>query len=149
MSLSVPRTLKIEHDQLHETLRQATRESGELGKAARAVAELMHPHFIKEEQYALPPLSLLPRVAQGVFEPAMAEVLSMTDKLKAELPQMLSEHKAIVKALETLAESARRANRLEYSDFAHKLIHHAQTEEEVSYPAALLVGEFVRSKLGR
>lgn len=149
MSLSIPRTLKIEHEELHETLRRATRESGELGKAARAVAELMHPHFIKEEQYALPPLSLLPKVAQGVFEPAMTEALSMTDRLKAELPQMLSEHKAIVAALEALADSARRNNRPEYADFADKLILHAQTEEEVSYPAALLIGEYVRSKLGR
>jgi hypothetical protein len=109
----------------------------------------MHPHFIKEEQYALPPLSLLPKVANGVFEPMMTEVLSMTDRLKAELPQMLSEHKAIVAALDALAESARRNNRPEYSDFAEKLIRHAQTEEELSYPAALLVGECVRSKLGK
>jgi len=148
MSLSVPQTLKIEHEELHETLRKATLESGELGKAARAVAELMHPHFIKEEQYALPPLSLLPRIAEGVFEPTMIEVLPMTDRLKAELPRMLAEHKAIVAALGAFAESARRNQRPEYSDFADKLILHARTEEEVSYPAALLVGEYVRARLG-
>jgi hypothetical protein len=149
MNLTVPRSLKLEHEELHEKLRKATSESGELGRAAKVVAELMHPHFIKEEQYALPPLGLLPKIAKGVFEPAMAEALSMTDKLRAELPRMLSEHKAIVDALGALAERARADNRPEYSEFADKLILHAETEEEVFYPAALLVGEFVRSKLGR
>jgi hypothetical protein len=149
MTLSIPRTLKVEHEELHATLRKATRESGELGEAARAVAELMHPHFIKEEQYALPPLGLLPQVAKGLFDPAMAEVLPLTDRLEADLPKMLAEHKAIVAALQTFAERARSAARADYAEFADKLIHHAETEEEVSYPAALLVGRYVRSKLAR
>jgi len=31
--------------------------------------------------------------------------------------------------------------------FAEKLMLHAQTEEEIFYPAAILVGEYVKSKL--
>jgi len=37
-------------------LRQATQLSGKTGEVAKTVAELMHPHFVKEEEYALPPL---------------------------------------------------------------------------------------------
>jgi hypothetical protein len=107
----------------------------------------MHPHFVKEEEYALPPLGLLPEVVAGEIGPETAAVLSLTDKLEAELPQMLAEHEAIVAALETLAAEARRADRLEYVEFAHKLILHARTEEQVSYPAALLVGKYVKLKL--
>ena len=53
MKFEIPRPLKIEHENLHEMLRKATKEPGELGDAAKAVAELMHPHFLKEEEYAL------------------------------------------------------------------------------------------------
>lgn len=39
------------------------REAGsKTGEAAKVVANLMHPHFISEEEYALPPLGLLARL---------------------------------------------------------------------------------------
>lgn len=149
MEFVIPRPLKLEHDELHEQLRKATRESGSLGEAGKAVAKLMHPHFVKEEEYALPPLGLLPLLAAGKVTPDMAAVLPMTDKLKAELGQMLAEHKSIVVALRNLADAAKRANKPEYAEFADKLILHAQTEEEVSYPTAILIGEYLKLKLGK
>lgn len=149
MEFVIPRPLKLEHDELHEQLRKATRESGGLGEAAKAVAKLMHPHFVKEEEYALPPLGLLPLLAKGKITPDMAAVLPMTDKLKAELGQMLAEHKSIVVALKNLADAAKRANKPEYAEFSDKLILHAQTEDDVSYPTAILIGEYLKLKLGR
>lgn len=147
MDFVIPRPLKLEHEELHDELRKATKEAGALGEAARAVAKIMHPHFVKEEEYALPPLGLLPLLAKGQVTRDMAAVLAMTDRLKAELPEMLAEHKSIVAALRALADAAKREKRAEYVAFAEKLILHAQTEEEVSYPTAILIGEYVKSKL--
>lgn len=107
----------------------------------------MHPHFLKEEEYALPPLGLLPLLAEGKVTAEMRTVLKMTAKLKAELQQMLEEHKAIVAALKKLAEAAKKEKKIEYARFAEKLILHAQTEEEVNYPTAILVGEYLKLKL--
>ena len=149
MEFVIPRPLKLEHDELHEQLRQATRETGDLGEAAKAVAKLMHPHFVKEEEYALPPLGLLPLLAKGTVTPDMGAVLLMTDKLKAELGQMLAEHESIVVALRNLADASKRAKMPEYAEFADKLILHAQSEEEVSYPTAILIGEYLKLKLGK
>jgi uncharacterized protein YdcH (DUF465 family) len=147
MKFEIPRPMKIEHEELHDMLRKAEKEPGEVGEAAVAVAKLMHPHFIKEEEYALPPLGLLPVLSEGKLSPEMADVLKMTDKLKDELPQMLAEHKSIVAALENLSAAAQRAGKKEYVVFAKALALHAQTEEEVAYPAAVLIGEYVREKL--
>ena len=147
MKIEVPHPLKVEHEKLHEMLRKATKEPGELGDAAKAVAKLMHPHFVKEEEYALPPLGLLRDLAQGNVTPDMKEVLGMTDKLKRELGQMLAEHKLIVAALEVLSAAAKKADKMEYVEFSKDLMLHAQTEEEVSYPTAILIGEYVREKL--
>jgi hypothetical protein len=60
---------------------------------------------------------------------------------------MLNEHKEIVTSLQKLTEVAIKENKLEYVSFAEKLALHAQTEEEVLYPAAILVGEYLKLKL--
>jgi hypothetical protein len=91
---------------------------------------------------------LLGALARGEAVPEMASVLARTDQLEAELPKMLSEHKAIVVALEELREAAERAGRSDIAEFARNLEQHARIEEEVMYPAAILVGQVVRQRLG-
>jgi hypothetical protein len=147
MKYSIPQPLQQEHEELHAELRNATQAGGAVGEAARALATLMHPHFVKEDEFALPPLALLQALAQGEVTTGMTEVLTLTDRLAAELPAMLAEHKSIVAALERLVAEAKRAERSDIVRFAEKLILHAQTEEQVMYPAALLVGRFVRQQL--
>ena len=148
MKFEIPKPMKIEHDELHAELVKATKAGGRTGDAAKAVAKVLHPHFVKEEEFALPPLGLLAKLIHGGVEPEMADVLKMTDRLEAELPQMLAEHKDIVAALSNLIDAARAENKPEAAQFAEKLMIHARTEEEVSYPTALLIGRYVKSKLG-
>lgn len=147
MEFKIPNSLKKEHEELHNLLKQATELSGKTGQAAKAVAQLMHPHFIKEEEYALPPLGLLLPLSSGKLSEEMKQVLTMTDKLKTELPEMPEEHKRIVAALKVLVEQATTEHHPDVAKFAEKLMLHAQTEEEVSYPTALLLGEFIKLKL--
>ncbi|AKQ45731.1 hypothetical protein TH63_08835 [Rufibacter radiotolerans] len=149
MDFKTPASLKAEHEELHHLLIQATQLPGKTGEAAKAVAELMHPHFVKEEELALPPLGLLSMLASGNFSREMEQVIPLTDKLKNSLPEMLEEHRQIVAALEVLGRNAQAEDHPEVAIFAQKLKLHAQTEEEVMYPAAILVGEFVKMKAGR
>lgn len=121
MEIQIPSSLEIEHQELHAELSRATKEPGKLGEAAQKVVGLLDPHFEKEEEYALPQLGLLLMLAEGKVIPALKEVLTMTDKLKTELPQMLEEHKAIVAALAKLVDQARKSNKPEYERFAEKL----------------------------
>jgi hypothetical protein len=145
MDFQIPGPLKAEHEELHAKLRAAINSGGAVGDAAKAVAELLHPHFVKEEKYALPPLGLLGLLAEGEVKPEMAEVLAMTDQLRSELPNMLSEQARIVEALGRLADAALREGNRQVARFAEKL--HAQTEEQVLYPAAIVLGEYLRLKL--
>ena len=149
MTYEIPLPLRQEHEQLHAELRRLTQAEGDVGEAARHLARLMHPHFVKEDEIALPPLGLLQQLAAGRFDPGMANVLRLTDRLRAELPQMLDEHRTIVAALERLEDAARRAGRDDVIAFAQALKLHAATEEKVMYPAAILVGELVRRQLAR
>jgi hypothetical protein len=74
-------------------------------------------------------------------------VLPMTDALRAELPRMLKEHQAIQAATVQLAEVAKAEGNAAVERLAEILKGHAANEEEVSYPAALLVGDVVRANL--
>ncbi len=147
MELKTPQSLKSEHEELHVTLNNATKLTGKTGEAAKELAELMHPHFEKEEKFVLPPLALIATVANGKINSEMKEVLELTDRLKAELPDMILEHAEIRKSAEKLKEHAAAENHKDVVEFVEKLILHAQTEEELTYPAALLVGEVIRQKL--
>lgn len=149
MEFKIPDPLKKEHEELHKELQDAIKSGGGTGEAARAVADLLHPHFVKEEEYAMPPLDLLRALAEGGVTPEMKDVIQLTDKLNAELLQMLEEHKAIVASLQNLKEVARKENRMEYVSFAEKLIMHAKNEEEVLYPASILVGKYLKQMLNK
>jgi hypothetical protein len=146
MEFKIPKPLQVEHEELHEQLAKITQLPGRIGEAAKAVAKILHPHFVKEEAYALPALGVLAPLTEGKATPDIGDVLSMTERLKAELPQMLEEHKAIVAALNHLIEVAIQENQPEYAHFAEQLMRHAQAEEDVFYPIAVLISEYVKLK---
>ncbi|HEX7784592.1 MAG TPA: hemerythrin domain-containing protein [Methylomirabilota bacterium] len=148
MTFRIPKPLTDEHEALHAQLVKLTRTRGKVGEAARAVAALLHPHFVKEEEYALPPLGLLAGLAAGPPTAEMRQVLPLTDRLRAELPQMLDEHRTVLGALRRLAAAGRREKKPAAVRFAEALTLHAQSEEQVLYPAAILVGEYIRARTG-
>ncbi|MBI2892329.1 MAG: hemerythrin domain-containing protein [Deltaproteobacteria bacterium] len=146
MKLAIPGSVKAEHDDLHHELRLATEVEGPIGEAARRLAGLMHPHFAREEDYALPPLAALLPIAQDMQPPEPEKVIAMTAKLKATLSVMFAEHRVIADAARALADAAKEAGRPEYVDFAQRILLHARMEEEILYPAAIIAGEILRRK---
>lgn len=85
-------------------------------------------------------------VEQDKITQEMRNVLIMTDKLKADLSDMF-EHKKIVASLDNLIDVAKKEDKTEVIQFAEKLKLHAKTEEQVLYPAAILIGEYLKSIL--
>lgn len=147
-TIPIPGSVAAEHRAIHSSLEQATRAPGRVGTAARTLAEVLHPHFVREEQIALPPLSLLAPLAAGGRPPEMPATLAMTDALRRELPGILEEHTRIRAAVEALHAAATAERNAPAEQLADQLALHAQTEEEVLYPAAILVGEVIRARLG-
>lgn len=145
----LPDVLRMEHEELYEEIWKATKLGGETGAAAKAVVKVLLPHVVLEEEFGLPPLSVLPRLARGEITSDMAPLIDTAERLKAELPRMLDDHKHIVKALRNLLRAATAEKHSGYAHFAQKLILHAQMEEEVLYPASILVGEYLKLKLGK
>jgi iron-sulfur cluster repair protein YtfE (RIC family) len=142
----IPSSLKADHEKLHTDLSALTTLPGRTGEAAKHVAAVLHEHFVKEEQVAMPPLALLTPIALGRATPEMRSVVALTDRLQKEKPQMRREHEAIVKALTELGRAAEAEHHPDVSRFVEELTAHAQTEEQVLYPAAMLVGEYLKLK---
>ena len=146
---SIPSSIRAEHHEIHEALERATKLGGRTGVAARALAAVLGPHFAREEQIALPPLSMLAPLARDPRAAVPAWLLPMTDSLRRELPRMLREHVAIQAATRRLGEVARSEGQPLVAQFTDKLLLHAGSEEEVLYPAAILVGDLVRARSSR
>jgi hypothetical protein len=147
--IQIPKSVQAEHEAIHSALIEATQATGSVGDAAKNLAEVLHPHFVREEQIALPPLGLLAPLTTGehVPETLLSEALAMSDALKSELPRMLEEHRKIRAAVDKLRVAARADHATKYEQLAEQLALHAQTEEEVLYPAAVLVGDIIRTRM--
>jgi hypothetical protein len=138
---------KIEHARLRQELEKAAGVGGETAEAARAVLKVLVPHMLLEEEFAIPPVKLLPRLARGELTPDMEKILPKSEMMKANFSHMLEDHVRIVEALRRLLQAALKEKHEGYAGFAQKLILHAQQEEEVFYPASILVGEYIKLRL--
>jgi hypothetical protein len=147
MTFNIPSPVRTEHQELHRTLEAITNLLGKTGEAAKTVARLLHPHFVKEEEFALPNLGLLPLLATDKVSSDMRAAVTFSDILKKNLPEMLKEHQQIAGALQILNQAATEENHPEVVNFTEKLMLHARTEEDILYPAAILIGEYLKMKL--
>ena len=147
MDLKTPTPLMLMHQALQADIRDAVKLGGRTGQAAKLVARLIEPHYAKEEAFALPPLGLLPQLAEGTIEPQMAAAVTLAIKLHEELPDLLAERHAIVGALEELMQAAEAEGHALLVGRAERLMLHEETEEQVSYPTAILIGKFLQLRL--
>lgn len=144
MVLSTPSVIKEEHEDLHRLLSKLSAIRSKVGEEARKVEETLKPHFEKEEKLALPLLGLLKNIAEdkSIEDPQRAAELA--DKFATEYEKMLQEHAEISKSLESLETVARTAKKRAAVTFVKNLRRHAKLEEEVLYPAALLIRNSLR-----
>jgi len=149
MELEIPQSIRIEHEELHEELARALKSGGRTEEAARAVMRILQPHMSREERFVAPALALLGPVAAGRFTDDMVPLVPRIAALKEELPRMIAEHGLMVEALRDLMQVAIEEKQPSFARLAQKLITHAQEEEEILYPAAVLVGESLVARFGK
>lgn len=147
-ALATPPAIVSEHEHLHHQLDAAVASGGTTGERAREVAVVLESHFEQEEAYAMPPLGLLEALAwnEPLDDATVRQAIRMAERLRDEHANMLREHQVLIAALRRLASAARAENKPEHAAFADALIMHAQNEEQVLYPATLVIGEYLKLK---
>jgi iron-sulfur cluster repair protein YtfE (RIC family) len=146
MPLAIPQSLKMEHEEMHDALASASKEPGAIGEAAKRLARIMRPHIDKEETFALPPLGMLAQALRDIHSPEDEAAMLMARRLAKSLDDLHAEHRMMAAGLEELVAAAKREGRVEYAELATRMLHHMRTEEEVLYPATLLLGDYLRGK---
>lgn len=144
-ALKVPEALRLRHEAFIAEFTRATKDPGKLGDAARSIEKVAVAHFAKGKE-VFKPLGLLPQLAEGEVPPDHAKAREIAEALRKNLPQMRREHRELIAGLKKLAEAAKEESKPEYAAFAERLILHIREEEEVLYPAVLLVGETLKPK---
>ena len=137
------------HADIRDGLARAAHEKGPIGEAAQRATKYFGQHAEKEERLLFPLLALLPRVAENKIDPDMADQLPHFEELERVLPDMVAEHRMLSAALEKLVEAAKAEKRPDYGGFVARLLDHIKTEEAVIYPATLVLGRYLRIRLGR
>lgn len=144
---AIPLTLLEEHAEIVMSLKAAENEGGVIGAAAREVRARLEPHLALEQEIALPPLRLLPRLADGQLDDEMLDLIRVSERLRAELPELIRQHRGIVPSLQALHTAAWAAGKPEHAFFAQRLLRHVRMDEEVLYPAALVAGDHARLRM--
>ena len=119
---------------------------GAVGKAAQHVAEVLHPHFEKENELALPIVGIMRELAEGKSSRDYSKAAQLFDRFEPEYQDMLGEHIEILAALEELEEEAWKAKNMKALQFARKLKAHAKAEEDLTYPAILIAGKLLKQQ---
>ena len=149
MELETPISLQKEHEDLHSQIAKIRTLGGKTSQALERLVEVMHHHFVYEEEKSLPVLALIKDLALNPHPPKIdADVAKKAIKLALYLEthydEMVEEHKKVSKAAEELAEVALDEDKVAAIEFSDMLKNHAQVEEEVTYPAIILVGKYLR-----
>jgi hypothetical protein len=144
--LSVPPAIRTEHEHLHHEMEAAVASGGTTAARAREVAAILLPHFEEEEAFAMPPLGLLESMArkEPLDQAQVQTAIEMADRLRHDYDKMIKEHEVMTAALHKLATAARDENKPQQAAFAESLIMHAQNEEQVLYPATLVIGDYLK-----
>jgi len=146
-SHQIPQSLQLEHEDTIERLTILTRHPGAVGAEARKALTLFKAHIARENEFILPPLTLLPELADGKVTPDMKWALAMTDRVKAEREQIFQEHTRITDAMNALAAAGRAAHDKMAQEFAEAAVGDSLNDSELLEPMVVVIGEYIRAKL--
>ncbi len=144
VKLSIPEPLQLSHAQLEAALSETMQADGRTMIVAEAVVQLLESHFQKESEEVLRILGLLEPLAADAI--GVAEDYPELNNLEANESSLHQEHAALIAAAEKLRTAAREEGADAILEFAERLLMRIRLDEEIFYPAALLIRNYLRLK---
>jgi hypothetical protein len=136
-----PDSLMMAHNILERELEQALNAGGLAGVVAQNTAKALNVHFKDEEQTVFPLMSLIPSLPGGRALPEVEDVQMLKYRLEAAMPGLLEDHRIITEAVRDIADASRGGDGGRLARFSDLLQLHTRTEEQIHFPAAILIGE--------
>ena len=144
--LITPESLRVSHDEARAEFLRATTQGGRIAVAATRLSQICLPHFLREEKFVFPILGLLPELTRDSVRSEMAELLPLISNIDAKHDVLDNQHQSIHSAIGALLEASHREKNREFAEFAHKMLIHEKVEDEVIYPAVVVIGNYLREK---
>ncbi len=141
--------LRLSHARLNAALSAAMRAGGQTMIAAEAIAPLLEPHLQKEDTEVLQTLGVLEALAADGTDFAGVGDYAQLENLETSANSLREERAALSLAAERLLTTARTEGVNEVAEFAERLLSRLGLDQEIFYPAALLIRNYLRLKWGR
>lgn len=146
-SLQVPQSIRLQHEQITRRLLAYTKHEAPVGAAAAKALAAVNAHYEKDEQYVLPPLALLPRIAKGEISKDMEAAIAMTSRTQAALPELEKDHIQITSLMNELIEAGNKTHNDELVRLATRIAAQSLNHIEVLIPASIMVGNYLRQRV--
>ncbi len=143
----IPEPLRMDQNEICVALERAMLSGGKTATAARKLLEVLQPHLLKEEMGLLHVLGALRQLLDGELTPEMGNIPLLTERLKAERFNLAREHERVLRAARGLRRSAEAEAKTELASFTEHLALRAWMDEVVFYPAAILLGDYLKLRL--
>lgn len=144
MKLQVPKSVVHGHANLILEMNEIISMGGRVGNKASQLRDTMVPHFKKEEEYALPPLGLLLAFSEQNWEINSEEAIKMAENLELRLSEMKDDHQDIIVVVNELTAIGEEEGNFIVKMFVKNIILHMELEDEVLYPATILIGNYLK-----
>lgn len=146
-SHDIPQSLRLEHDETLNRLAVLAKRRGPVGVEARKALVLFKQHIAREQEFIMPPLTLLAVLADGKATPDMAWAVVMADRVKAERERIFQEHTQVTDALNALLAAGQRAHDRDAIEFAQSAAADSLNDIEILEPMVVVIGDYLRGKL--
>jgi hypothetical protein len=147
--LQVPQSMRLQHEQIVSRLEHFASRKGAHSAAAQRAVTFLKKHYAKEEEFVLPTLSLLPRLAKGEIAKDMEPAIAMADRTKSAQSEFQNDHINITSLMNELIEAGKKKRDEELVRFATRVAAQSLNDIEVAHPTAILIGDYVRLRLSR
>ncbi|MBE0627599.1 MAG: hypothetical protein IH606_22615 [Burkholderiales bacterium] len=142
-----PNALRLAHNEARALLVRATIAYGKVPGAAKRVADLCLPHFEYEEKNVFPILALLPDLQRGELRREMMAVMPLISDFREKHELANTHHHSILAAVDDLLDDTHSDKSSEFAEFAYNVRVHEKIEDEVIYPAVILIGRYLQERL--
>jgi hemerythrin superfamily protein len=132
--------------QHEDLLAKAKLLSAEKDSIAVKLYDVLKYHFSEEEQYVFPVLATLPELAAGNIPEKSDSIVGLTMRFKSNSAKLLAEHQIIKSLIEEYKLRAKTQNNTGFEEFEKALAEHATAEEEIFFPATVVIGDYLKLK---
>lgn len=149
-AFQVPQSIRSQHQQIITRLEHfAESKDKDSADAAQKAAAFLKEHYAKEEQFVLPPLGLLPRIAKGEISKNMKPAIEMADRTKSALAEFSDDHIKITSLMNELITAGNRNKDDDLVRLATQVAAQSLNDVEVNQPTTVLIGDYLRRRFSR